>query len=369
MGLNLGAAAQRVNQGIRQRKAEDIRLEDILVARALQQQQMELQRQQMEQQAKQFEARLSADRNREGMDQMRFDAGLMRDDEDRQARKDAAAGAGRQLVNASELRRMVSDSPDKAAAAQMYWNETGEHLPQPKPTPEEDLEQYEKRKQIDMKYTRPSAGPAPNYMTLASPDGKQQQRVPDGPQANALLRQGWKLFDPVAARQDGGASGPSPYSAERSQRTIDAVDAAMGDIGAFTTGIGSVLSGVPGTDARKFKGKLTTLKSNIAFNELTQMREASKTGGALGNVANAELELLQNALGALDQGLEGEDLKAQLMQIRDSVNRWRVAQGLPEIQPPDAATAPQTSPGRASGAGPNGGGGVRVLSVRPRGGQ
>lgn len=61
----------------------------------------------------------------------------------------------------------------------------------------------------------------PNYLTLTSPDGKRQQRVVDGPQSNALLEQGWKLHDAVAARQ---AASTDPIGADAITRS--AVDLA-----------------------------------------------------------------------------------------------------------------------------------------------
>ena len=57
------------------------------------------------------------------------------------------------------------------------------------------------------------------------------------------------------------------------------------------------------------------------------MREASKTGGALGQVSNIELNLLQSALGALDAGQSPENMKAQLTRIKESVGRWQRAAG------------------------------------------
>ena len=57
---------------------------------------------------------------------------------------------------------------------------------------------------------------------------------------------------------------------------------------------------IPLTDARSLSGYIKTLKGNLAFDELKQMREESKTGGALGQVSNIELGLLESAVAALD---------------------------------------------------------------------
>lgn len=131
----------------------------------------------------------------------------------------------------------------------------------------------------------------------------------------------------LVASQQSPPPGPSPYTAERAARVVQSVDALMSKVGMNTVGLGSVLANVPGTNARDFQAELDTLKANIAFNELTQMREASKTGGALGNVSERELDLLSSALGGLDAGQSPENLKEQLQRIRDSITRWQEAVG------------------------------------------
>lgn len=121
------------------------------------------------------------------------------------------------------------------------------------------------------------------------------------------------------------AAGPSTYSQERNVRNLQSVEELKGKINNWTAGAGSLLANVPATDARNFAAELDTLKANIAFGELTAMREASKTGGALGQVSNIELGLLQSALGALDPGQSPENLKAQLDKVAASIRRWEEA--------------------------------------------
>ncbi len=136
---------------------------------------------------------------------------------------------------------------------------------------------------------------------------------------------GAKPYDAVAARNKPDAGGPSPYSVERETRTLASVDELMGKVGRWTTGFGSLLARIPESAARNFQAELSTLKANIAFNELTQMREASKTGGALGQVSNLEMGLLESALGALDAGQSPDNIRAQLEKIKASITRWRDA--------------------------------------------
>ncbi len=69
-----------------------------------------------------------------------------------------------------------------------------------------------------------------------------------------------------------------------------------------TTGLGGqLLSNVGGTQARDLEALTETIKANTGFDRLQAMREASPTGGALGQVSNMELRQLNSAIGNLDQ--------------------------------------------------------------------
>jgi len=94
-------------------------------------------------------------------------------------------------------------------------------------------------------------------------------------------------------------------------------------VGKGTTGIGSYLSIVPGTPAKELSTVLGTIKARLGFDQLQQMRSASPTGGALGQVSNRELASLEGALSSLDQGLSPDALRQNLKQIRDSYTRWQ----------------------------------------------
>ncbi|MCA3573164.1 MAG: hypothetical protein IOC86_04555 [Aestuariivirga sp.] len=84
--------------------------------------------------------------------------------------------------------------------------------------------------------------------------------------------------------------------------------------GPLTTGLGGTIAGfIPGTSAFTFKEDLTkTLGGNIAFDRLQQMREESKTGGALGQVAVQELDALRSSMAALNASMDMKDLVRNL---------------------------------------------------------
>lgn len=75
------------------------------------------------------------------------------------------------------------------------------------------------------------------------------------------------------------------------------------------------------TDARQMETYVQTLKSNLAFDRLQEMRNKSKTGGALGQVSNIELGLLQSSVAALDPG--SKNFKEQLAQVRSQYEDFR----------------------------------------------
>ena len=100
-------------------------------------------------------------------------------------------------------------------------------------------------------------------------------------------------------------------------KAINLANTGGGPVGA--TGFGSYLSSVPTTDARDLAATLDTIKANIGFDKLQAMREASPTGGALGQVSERENLLLQSVLGSMDQGQSREQFVQNLERIRDII--------------------------------------------------
>jgi hypothetical protein len=155
----------------------------------------------------------------------------------------------------------------------------------------------------------------------------------------------------------GGAG--SAYAAEKTQRTINMIDELLGDGGQnpglvdwTSAGPMGVFGQVPIGPQHTLHNKLQALGANIAFTELAEMRNASKTGGALGNVSNVELELLQNAMGAIQQTNDPRILRAELSKIKQSLARWenaKIAHGMGTTSSSTAGT-PGTPP--PAGGGP-----------------
>lgn len=100
----------------------------------------------------------------------------------------------------------------------------------------------------------------------------------------------------------------------------------------LATGFGASAAGnFGGTNATDVQALLDTIGGNIAFDRLARMRAESPTGGALGNVTERELTLLQSTVASLDKSQSD----AQFQSAMDDVIRsyGRVLAKLPGSEP------------------------------------
>lgn len=105
------------------------------------------------------------------------------------------------------------------------------------------------------------------------------------------------------------------------QKVSNSIKKAINQVTPFTTGVGSLLSVLPGTDAANLQKTIDEIIANIGFDRLQRMRDESPTGGALGQVAVKELEMLQATLGSLDTRQSVGQLKDQLTLVLNEYER------------------------------------------------
>jgi hypothetical protein len=140
---------------------------------------------------------------------------------------------------------------------------------------------------------------------------------------------------------------------QKADIVIGKVDEALNQTGVLSTGLtGKVLGMVPGTKAYDLDKTIDTIKAQIGFSELQAMREASPTGGALGQVAIQELVMLQSTIASLEHGQSEAQVRRALQQVKKHFENWKGAvtqsqQG----QAPAAAPAAPASPQAPQGGG------------------
>ena len=81
------------------------------------------------------------------------------------------------------------------------------------------------------------------------------------------------------------------------------------------TGLRGAIPNIPGTEAADAQAKLATLKSQVGFGVLQDMRNNSKTGGALGAVSDAEGKRLEANRAALEKAQSLPQFKSELDKI------------------------------------------------------
>ena len=87
---------------------------------------------------------------------------------------------------------------------------------------------------------------------------------------------------------------------------------------------------------------MTTIKGNIGFDKLQALRDASPTGGALGQVSTFELETLQAVFGSLKQSQSEEQLRYNLERFQNTYNDL-IHKGLSPDSPQGAQQVNQQS--------------------------
>jgi len=111
---------------------------------------------------------------------------------------------------------------------------------------------------------------------------------------------------------------------EQTQRVGQLINDALSKVSNTSAGIGGkVFSGVPQTDAYNLGRDIEAIKANIGFDELQKMRDASPTGGALGQVAVQELNYLQSVLGSLDQFQDPKIVRARLGEVKTILEKYQ----------------------------------------------
>jgi hypothetical protein len=176
---------------------------------------------------------------------------------------------------------------------------------------------------------KPPAAPKAPTGFRYKPDSDELEPIPGGPKD-------------TTPKDNARASG----AIQKADTVIGKVDEALGKVGFSSTGLtGTVLGMVPGTQAYDLDKTIDTIKANLGFSELQAMRDASPTGGALGQVAIQELAMLQSTIASLDKGQKQESLVKGLEQVRKHFQNWKnaVLQAQQGAQPttPAAPSAPK----------------------------
>jgi len=179
-------------------------------------------------------------------------------------------------------------------------------------------------------------GTSAPQIAAQAPMAPQRPAMPQGPQGAPTAASGGSMVPPAMS----GAVTPKALAARAAERP-EATRAAQGVMLQLDTALdkldnvlkapglpnitGPLAGRLPNVtgDATNAQASLDTLKSQIGVQVLNAMREASKTGGAVGNVTEKEWPILQNQLGELQQTQTTEQFKKKLADVKIVLERMK----------------------------------------------
>lgn len=113
---------------------------------------------------------------------------------------------------------------------------------------------------------------------------------------------------------------------EQADLMISKVDQALAKTSGWSTGVGgAIMRNVPASQAKNLSADLDTIKANLGFSTLAEMRRNSPTGGALGAISEREMQLLTSARASLEQAQSQDQVIQHLNEIKTHYSNWKGA--------------------------------------------
>jgi type II secretory pathway component PulJ len=194
----------------------------------------------------------------------------------------------------------------------------------------------------------------PGFQAVRDEQGRvtEMRPIPGSPAAQEQARR----VEAEAAREEGAVQSGQVVSADitalkdliTNEQKLKGADK-INPFNRVTGVVGKAGEKLPGSARVSAKGYVDSITSNIGFDKLNRMRQESPTGGALGNISNVELGLLQSTLGSLNLDAQPEVLLRNLNRLGTIYNTvMRKAAAYPNAQEYGfAPAAPAPSPAGA----------------------
>lgn len=155
---------------------------------------------------------------------------------------------------------------------------------------------------------------------------------PDSDQKTQLLQKQIEKIEMDIASKEKEEQKTQDITNKKQRSLINTIDGIIPEIDkalnladeSFTTGFaGAQLGRVPGTAAFDLRSTVDTVQANLGFDKLQQMRDQSPTGGALGQVTERELALLQSTLANINPDQSQDQLLGNLEKVKTHYQNWK----------------------------------------------
>jgi hypothetical protein len=178
-----------------------------------------------------------------------------------------------------------------------------------------------------------------------SADGKNLEAIPGGP-----------TTVPLAPKERQAREAKYPMANQAVKTVESKADTLITDLETLKNhpGLDSITGAVYGrtpsvtSEGRSAQALYDSILARGGFQELRDMRAASPTGGALGNISNQEGQQLKDAFGTLNRTQDAADLRKQLGRVADDVRgaKTRIREAFDETYDYKASSgAPALPPG------------------------
>lgn len=105
-------------------------------------------------------------------------------------------------------------------------------------------------------------------------------------------------------------------------RVLTAIDTALNQANFMTSGVvGALTQDLPSAQARDLKATLGTIVAHLGLGTLQEIKDASPTGAALGQLSDTEMAILQRVKANLEQSQSPEQLRRNLLIAKDEVKK------------------------------------------------
>lgn len=151
----------------------------------------------------------------------------------------------------------------------------------------------------------------PGFRLIETPQGVQMEAVPGSPAATDAA-----AAVEVEQQQTANQQQSADIVTQDISRAVEKIEQSPNWTAGF---FGNALSGVGGTEANNVRKLIDTVEANTAFDRLQAMRNASKTGGALGSITERELQLLAATRGSLEQSQDAKQLAYNLKRLNNVI--------------------------------------------------
>ena len=149
----------------------------------------------------------------------------------------------------------------------------------------------------------------------------ERQSAVDQYNAAAAQQSALSKMPQSVAPMDAGYTTAALTALEKIETSYDHAASTMNPLDDVAGFWGTVMKVFPGSNASDVKSSIQTVVSSIGFDRLQAMRDASPTGGALGQVSERELSQLNASIGNLEQSQSGPQFRDNVRIVKAQLQR------------------------------------------------